>query len=103
MKKQICKVKTDSISVYVNNDTTTHSFLKNTITLEVLINSPSPHAVEIPEKDSKTNQTCNLAPAVSEVLKNDLLIAGSESMPDQPFSTESFKWKNGFIKVGFFS
>ena len=53
VKKQICKVKTDSICVYVNNDTTNHVILRSTAALEVAVNSLVPQAVNVPNKESK--------------------------------------------------
>ena len=45
VKKQKCKVKTDSISVYVHNNTTKLSNLESTAALEVVIKSLLPQAV----------------------------------------------------------
>ena len=52
VKKQICKVKTDSIAVYVYNDTTKHSRLKSTVGLEVSINSAVLQVVNVPKNES---------------------------------------------------
>ena len=52
VKKQICKVKTDSIAVYVYNDTTKHSQLKSTVSLEVSINSTVQQVVNVPKDES---------------------------------------------------
>ena len=48
VKKQICKVKTDSIAVYVYNDTSKHSRLKSTVSLEVSVQQ----VVNVPKDES---------------------------------------------------
>ena len=53
VKKQICKVKTDSICVYVNNDTTHHVILRRTAALEVAVNGSLPQDVNVPKIESE--------------------------------------------------